>query len=157
MARLLKSRPIDGQLFSDAAGDFLRGLIEARPRSAAYHARRILELRERYAAPDVAAAMEHALIFRAFSFNAVARIVEVKARPRTLDEYVAAETEGKLRGLLSTERLAPRDLRAYDVELPPLPLIPPAQEPTSPTESDITQETPCPIDQSPSKDPTKPE
>jgi transposase len=139
---------------SDAAGDFLRGLCEAHPRSAAYHARRILELRESYAATDVAAAMEHALVFRAFSANAVARIVEVKARPRTLDEYVAAETEGKLRGLLSTERLAPRDLRAYDVEMPLLPLT---DEPTSPIQGDTTEETPCPTEQSPPKDPTKPE
>jgi transposase len=132
------------------ADDFLRGLVETHPRSAAYHARRILELRERYAAPDVAAAMAHALTFRAFSANAVARIVEVKARPRTLDEYVAAETESKLRGFLSTEKLQPRDLRAYDVELAPA-----AQPPTPHSQGDTTEETPCPTDSSPSKDPSK--
>jgi transposase len=136
----------------EVAGDFLRGLVETHPRSAAYHARRILELRERYAAPDVAAAMVHALSFRAFSANAVARIVEVRARPRTLDEYVAAETESKLRGLLSSERFEPRDLRSYDVELPPA-----AQQPTQKTVGEATEETPCPTDSSPTKDPTKPE
>jgi transposase len=143
-----------------AAEDFLRGLIETQPRSAAYHARRILELRERYAAPDVAAAMAHALSFRAFSANAVARIVVVRARPRTLDEYVAAETEGKLRGLLAGERLAPRDLRSYDV--PP----PPAHTTAAPAngdgadetdKSEDTEEPPCPIETRPSQDPTKPE
>lgn len=133
------------------AGDFLRGLLETHPRSAAYHARRILELRERYAAPDVAAAMAHALSFRAFSAHAVARIVEVRARPRTLDEYVAAETESKLRGLLSTERLEPRDLRSYDVELAPV-----AQPSTPHAQGDATQETPCPTDSSPSTEPSKP-
>lgn len=132
------------------ADDFLRGLLEAHPRSAAYHARRILELRERYAAPDVAAAMAHALTFRAFSANAVARIVEVKARPRTLDEYVAAETESKLRGLLSAEKLKPRDLCAYDVEQ-----APDAQPPMSHPRGDTTEETPCPTDSNPSKDPSK--
>jgi hypothetical protein len=138
---------------SDAAREFLRGLVETHPRSAAYHARRILELRERYAAPDVAAAMAHALTFRAFSANAVARIVEVRARPRTLDEYVAAETEGKLRGLLSAERLRTRDLRSYDVELPPVEPPPP----TPPAESHATEEMPCPTEPSPSQDPKKPE
>lgn len=136
----------------EVAGDFLRGLVETHPRSAAYHARRILELRERYAAPDVAAAMAHALTFRALSANAVARIVEVRARPRTLDEYVAAETENKLRGLLSSERLQPRDLRSYDVELPPS-----AQQPSPPIVGDATEVTPCPTDSSPTKDPTNPE
>jgi transposase len=144
----------------ETAGDFLRGLCETHPRSAAYHARRILELRERYAAPDVAAAMVHALAFRAFSANAVARIVEVRARPRTLDEYVAAETEGKLRGLLSAERLTPRDLRSYDVALPPVePQAPPTpQAPTPPTTpAQSTEVTPCPTEPSPSPDPKEPE
>lgn len=145
-----------------AAEEFLGGLVEAQPRSAAYHARRILELRERYAAPDVVAAMAHALTFRSFSANAVARIVEVRARPRTLDEYVAAETEGKLRGLLSGERLVPRDLRSYDISLPPLP-SPPADTESAPARCDTTNEThateeppPCPTEMPPSQDPTKP-
>ncbi|HEX2816462.1 MAG TPA: hypothetical protein VHN39_08710, partial [Phenylobacterium sp.] len=136
--------------------------VETQPRSAAYHARRILELRERYAAPDVVAAMAHALAFRAFSANAVARIVEVRARPRTLDEYVAAETEGKLRGLLSGERLVPRDLRSYDVSLPPLP-PPPADTESAPAACETTDEIPateepppCPTEMPPSQDPTKP-
>jgi transposase len=137
-------------VLGEAAGDFLRGLVETHPRSAAYHARRILELRERYAAPDVAAAMAHALSFHAFSANAVARIVEVRARPRTLDEYVAAETESKLRGLLSAERLVPRDLRSYDVELPPA-----AQQPTPEPAGDANEVISCPTDKS--QDPSKPE
>jgi hypothetical protein len=133
----------------DVADDFLRGLVETHPRSAAYHARRILELREHYAAPDVVAAMVHALTFRAFSANAVARIVEVRARPRTLDEYVTAETESKLRGLLQAERLTIRDLRTYDVQLPPAEQLPPQDH--------ATEESPCPTEPSPSKDPSKPE
>jgi transposase len=141
----------------EAAGDFMRGLCETHPRSAAYHARRILELRERYAAPDVAAAMAHALAFHAFSANAVARIVEVRARPRTLDEYVAAETEGKLRGLLSGERLVPRDLRSYDVALPPVE-PPPVEPPSTPAQDPATKEPPCPSEPSPpTTDPSKPQ
>jgi hypothetical protein len=88
----------------EIAGEFLAGLCATHPCSAAFHARRILELRERYAAPDVAAALAHAHSFRAFSAPAVARIVAARARPRTLDEYVAAAAESKLRGVLATDR-----------------------------------------------------
>jgi transposase len=109
----------------DAAPEYLEGLIRAHPRSAAYHARRILELRERYSAADVASALVHALSFQAFSFTAVTRVLEARARPRTLDEYVAERTEDKLRGLLREERLRPRDLSTYDrradAPVPPLP------------------------------------
>lgn len=104
--------------------------------------------------------MAHALSFRAFSANAVARIVAVRARPRTLDEYVAAETEGKLRGLLSGERLAPRDLRSYDVPPPPAPTTaaPAKSDGADETEEiEDTQEPPCPIETRTSQDPTKPE
>jgi hypothetical protein len=128
----------------EKAGDFLCGLIETHPRSAAYHARRILELRAHFAAPDVAAAMTHALTFRAFSADAVARIVQAHARPRTLDEHVTAETETRLRGFLSTERLEPRDLRTYDVATDPI-LI-----------DGTKKETPCPTD-SQSHKPSSPE
>jgi len=102
----------------EVAAEFLAGLVETHPRSAAFHARRILELRERYAAPDVAAALVHAHRFRAFSANAVARIVTARARPRTLDEYVAATTESKLQGVLATSHTTPRDLTDYDLAPP---------------------------------------
>ncbi|MBI5481242.1 MAG: hypothetical protein HY906_20455, partial [Deltaproteobacteria bacterium] len=102
----------------EVATEFLQGLVETHPRSAAFHARRILELRERYAATDVAAALVHAHRFRAFSANAVARIVTARARPRTLDEYVAATTESKLQGVLASSRTAPRDLTDYDLAPP---------------------------------------
>jgi len=122
----------------DAASDFLCGLIKSLPRSAAYHARRILELRERYAAPDVAAALAHALRFSAFSSHAVVRIVEVRSRPRTLDEYVADQTRDRLRGLLEGERLAPRDLRAYDAAASP----PPEEKAICPTDPKKTPSKP---------------
>jgi transposase len=101
--------------------EFLAGLCEAHPRSAAFHARRILELRERFTAPDISAAITHAQGFRAFSFDAVARIVTVRARPRTLDEYVAVTAESRLQGLLATDRTEPRDLTHYD--LAPVPAV----------------------------------
>jgi transposase len=121
----------------ESAREFLAGLVETHPRSAAYHARRILELRERYAAPDVARALAHALAFRAFSYTAVTRIVEVRARPRTLDEHVTAQTESRLSGLLADERLQPRDLSTYDQtptppEDPPCPSTPPPTKPSKP-------------------------
>jgi transposase len=153
----------------EQAADYLEGLICAHPRSAAYHARRILELRERYSAADVATALRHALEFQAFSFTALTRIVEARARPRTLDEYVAERTEDKLRHVLRDERLRPRDLGTYDrralpptagviasapLAAPPQELIPsesaatdPAPPPEAPTATDSstqTKETSCP-------------
>jgi transposase len=130
----------------DGAAEFLAGLERTHPRSAAYHARRILELRERYSADDVARALAHALRFSAFSFGAVTRIVLMRARPRSLDEYVAAETEDKLRGLLSGERTRPRDLTAYD-----------ARHATD-GEPALEKEPPCESNPSPKAKPTsKPE
>lgn len=130
----------------DGAAEFLAGLQRIHPRSAAYHARRILELRERYSAADVAAALAHALRFQAFSFAAVTRIVLARARPRTLDEYVAAETEDKLRGLLSGERTKPRDLSTYDA--PPV-----AAAPVTDGNLAAEKELPCPDETSPKATP----
>jgi transposase len=130
----------------DGAAEYLAGLERTHPRSAAYHARRILELRERYSADDVAAALAHALRFSAFSFGAVTRIVLSRARPRTLDEYVAAETEDRLRGLLDRERTRPRDLATYDLK-------PRATDGEPPP----AKEPPCPEPSPPTKPPSKPE
>jgi transposase len=123
------------------AEDFLRGVVETHPRSAAFHARRILELRERYAAPDVTLAIAHAASFRAFSYHAVARIVAVRARPRTLEEYVAAETESKLRGLLGEAKCDVRDLRHYDLapDTPATPPVPDAPSELAPSALETVQ------------------
>lgn len=96
------------------AGDFLAALERAQPRSAAYHARQILALRERYQTSDVLAAIDHARQYGAFAYHAIERILIVQAAPRRLDEYVAEATEKKLATIVRQSRTEPRDLSAYD-------------------------------------------
>jgi transposase len=98
----------------DAADRFLVGLERAQPRSAAYHARRILALRERYQTDDVLAAMDHALQYGAFEHHAIERILASRAAPRRLDEYIAEATEKKLAAIVRQSRTEPRELSMYD-------------------------------------------
>lgn len=92
----------------------MRGLEATQQRFVAHHARKILALRERYDSADVAAALSHALRFGAFDQGAVARILHVKARPRTLDEYVADATRERLSRFIGECNTEPRDLGEYD-------------------------------------------
>jgi hypothetical protein len=85
----------------------------ALPRSAGYHARRILAFRERYQTGDVIAAMAHAQQYGAFEYHAIERILAVRAAPRRLDEYVAEATEKKLAAIVRQSRTEPRELAMY--------------------------------------------
>ena len=83
--------------FGGRRGDhFISGLVVAQPRLAAYHARQILLLRERYATADLVSALGHAHSFGAFDHHAVARILAARAAPRTLAEYVAEDAARRL-------------------------------------------------------------
>jgi transposase len=98
----------------DGADVFLAALERAQPRSAAYHARRILAFRERYQTGDVLAAMDHARQYGAFEHHAIERILAARAAPRRLDEYVAEATEKKLAAIVRKSRTEPRELSTYD-------------------------------------------
>jgi transposase len=103
--------------FDDMGGDaaeFFAGLAVAAPRLASYHARQILLLRERYATPDLCAALRHARAFGAFEHGAVARILAARTAPRTLAEYVAENTARRLEETLGESATGPRDLDEYD-------------------------------------------
>ena len=75
----------------DGARDFFTGLTRLGTRQCSYQARQVLLLRERFTSDDLALALGHAKTYGAFEHRAVARILEARARPRTLAEYV---TEG---------------------------------------------------------------
>ena len=75
----------------DGARDFFTGLTRLGTRQCSYQARQVLLLRERFTSDDLALALGHAKTYRAFEHRAVARILEARATPRTLAEYV---TEG---------------------------------------------------------------
>jgi hypothetical protein len=98
----------------DGADLFLVELERALPRSAGYHARRILAFRERYQTGDMIAAMVHAQHYGAFEYHAIERILAVRAAPRRLDEYVAEATEKKLAAIVRQSRTEPRELAMYD-------------------------------------------
>lgn len=98
----------------EEAARYFHGLWDRQPRSAAYHARKILALRERYHSGDLAAAIRHALAYSAFDHAAVARIVEARATPRTLDEYIADRSRRRLERWLGEHATEPRSLDEYD-------------------------------------------
>jgi len=133
------------QAFEDLgepAARFLQGLESAQPRSAAYHARLVLALRERFSTADLVASLAHALQFGAFEHGAVERILVARAAPRGLGEYVAEATARKLSSVLGESGTPPRDLEEYD-QLPCW-STPPATE------------DPCPSSDPPTDPPTDP-
>ena len=97
-----------------SAAAFLASLEKHLSRSAGYHARKILHLRESYATTDLIAALSHAMAYGALEHTAVERILLSRARPRRLDQYVAEQTEKSLRGAVAQSNTEPRDLAEYD-------------------------------------------
>ena len=120
---------------------FFRLLSAGPPRIWGHQARCILMLRARYATEDLDAALAHAARFGAFEHHAVERILEARCSPRTLDEYVAAETAQRLEQTLGSQRLPAPDLTAYDrlplARVTPSPALAPTAEP-------IQESCPCP-------------
>ncbi len=98
----------------DPASAFLAALEKHEHRSAGYHARKVLALREGYDTADLLAALAHALAYGALEHTAVERILFARARPRRLDEYVAKQTANKLRHAVDESSIEPRDLAEYD-------------------------------------------
>ena len=125
----------------EAAADFFAGLERQSGRYCTHHARQILLLRERFASDDIDKALRHAHAFGALDHHAVARILQARAAPRTLAEYVTEQTVGRVEALLGRSETPPRDLNEYD-RLPVV-SMPPAKE------------TPCP-EKSPNPSPTLP-
>jgi transposase len=143
----------------DGGSDFIRLIGSTPPRHWAHHARRILLLRERYDTADLDAALAHAALYGAFDTKSVERILLSRARPRTLDEYVAEDTARRLAETLGEARSRPRDLAEYDrlpivgvaapshaigvqpQEMPPCtsPALPPAEDATNPSPDPTTR------------------
>lgn len=98
----------------EAGRAFLSALERREPRSAGYHARRILLLRETHDSADLLAALSHALAYGALEHGAVERIVLARSQPRRLDEYVAEQSAQRLRRTVLESTTEPRDLAEYD-------------------------------------------
>jgi transposase len=98
----------------EPAHAFLAALEKREPRSAGYHARKVLALREGYDTADLLKALAHALEYGALEHAAVERILNVRAARRRLDEYVAAASAKKLESAIAQSCTEPRDLSEYD-------------------------------------------
>ena len=74
----------------------------------------MLLLREHYRSEDIAAALRHALSYGANEHHAIARILESRATPRTLAEYVSDEATRRAERSLGRAETSVRDLSEYD-------------------------------------------
>jgi len=93
---------------------FLTALEKHAPRSAGYHARKVLALREGHHTADLLSALSHALAYGALEHTSVEHILLARAPARRLDQYVAERTANKLRHALAESSTEPRDLAEYD-------------------------------------------
>ena len=75
----------------ESAATFLCALEKRLPRSAGYHARKVLALREGYDTQDLLKALSHALRYGALDHDCVERILQARADPRRLEQYVAQD------------------------------------------------------------------
>jgi transposase len=96
----------------ERAAAFLVALEKAQPRSAGYHARKLLALRERWGTDDLVRALTHALAYGALEHQSVERILLARGTPRRLDEYVAQASAQRLDPAHACNQ--PRDLAEYD-------------------------------------------
>ena len=96
------------------AAEFFRCLSASPSSQWTRQARRILTLRQRFATKELDHALERACRFGALHFESVQRILEACHPPRSLDEYVAAETRKRMHHALDGRRIEPRDLAEYD-------------------------------------------
>jgi transposase len=97
----------------ESAATFLCALENRLPRSAGYHARRVLALREGYDTQDLLKALAHALRYGALEHDCVERILQVSADPRRLEQYVAEACANRLEHL-APSCAEPPDLAEYD-------------------------------------------
>jgi transposase len=98
----------------DPAAAFLAALEKHESRSAGYHARKVLALREGYETTRLLDALSHALAYGALEHTAVERILLARSERRRLDEYVAEDSARKLSNTIGQSCTEPRDLSEYD-------------------------------------------
>jgi transposase len=96
---------------------FLDGLVQTQ-RYGKDQAQRVLALLGTYSRADVAAALERAVRYGAYSAAAVERILAAQARPRELPETRAEAERLRLPQALSGEPIGPRPTSEYQPLLP---------------------------------------
>ena len=123
----------------ERAAAFLSGLEKAQPRSAGYHARKVLALREGWSTGELVGALSHALAYGALEHEAVERILLMRGTPRRLDQYVAQASAAKLD---PHGAAGPRELSEYDAL--PVQRASPHREGAAPCRSEAPDQRPLP-------------
>jgi len=95
----------------EASEDFLKGLISSQSRTAGWHVRTILSLREQYYTEDLTKAMKHAISYHAFDARSIERILQAKSKQRSLESVRNEKEAEKIRSRLP--RIGQRDLSEY--------------------------------------------
>jgi transposase len=96
----------------EPAAAFLKALEQKEPRSAGYHARQVLSMREGYDTASLLAALAHALAYGALRHDDVERILIARAPRRRLDDYVCRASRAN--EALERGGCELNDLSAYD-------------------------------------------
>ena len=91
----------------EGAQVFLTGLKRKQPRNCGFHARFILQLKEKYHCDDINGALAHAARYQAFDANAVSRILAARANPRTLESIRNDKARDALRSALPEVKQRP--------------------------------------------------
>jgi transposase len=95
------------------AEEFLRGLQYSHIKNSGFHARYILQQKERYHCDDINRAIGHACRYHAYDCKAVERILLARAKPRTLESIRNEEAAHELRAAMP--RIEQRSLNEYSV------------------------------------------
>lgn len=95
----------------DGAQVFLTGLKGKHPRNCGFHARFILQLKEKYCCDDINGALTHAARYQAFDGRSVERILAARATPRTLESIRDDHARDVLRSALP--EIKQRSLEEY--------------------------------------------
>jgi transposase len=91
----------------ESAQAFLVGLKEKHPTRCGYHARMILNMKERFHCLDIEKALTHALSYYAFDADAVKRILTARATPRTLESIQSRHAVDRISKTLPDIRQRP--------------------------------------------------
>lgn len=135
------------QGLGEGAAEYLLALEKRQLRSAGYHARKVLALREGYDTAELLKALSHALAFGALEHHSVERILLARSDRRRLDEYVAEGTAKKLLGAVAQSNTEPRDLAEYDA-LPCRGVVHPKPQGVASCQSEGTPSSEAPLPKS---------
>ena len=105
--------PVQDQFIAigEHSRSFLDGLKHNQPKNCGYHARYILQQKEKYHSDDIDKALAHASHYHAYDCKAIERILKAKSTPRTLEAARNEKAAAELRNTLP--EIKQRSLEEY--------------------------------------------